>query len=73
MSTFYRIIIICHNVAMKTVVLDTNVLLTDASALHAYPKAIVVIPETVVSSDLAGGNTEDAPKEIVGNVVNVSA
>ncbi|GAB4278481.1 MAG: hypothetical protein Kow0056_10810 [Coriobacteriia bacterium] len=33
---------------MKTVVLDTNVLLSDPDALFAYPDADVVIPETVL-------------------------
>lgn len=34
---------------MKTVVLDTNVLLADPNALLAFPGAEVVIPETVLS------------------------
>ncbi len=34
---------------MRTVVLDTNVLLSDPEALFAYPDAEVLIPETVLS------------------------
>ncbi len=33
---------------MRTIVLDTNVLLSDPGALLAYPDALVVIPETVL-------------------------
>ncbi len=34
---------------MRTVVLDTNVLLADPNALNAFPQAHVIIPETVLA------------------------
>lgn len=34
--------------SMRTIVLDTNVLLSDPSVLFAYPEADIVVPETVL-------------------------
>jgi len=37
---------------MRTVVLDTNVLLSDPGVIFAYPDAEVIVPETAPGSTL---------------------